>query len=203
VDDAALGALVHCAPNLEKLILEGSRITKKGLFSHMGSLIHPKHFDLSEERGFLFKGCDMERLAAALPCIEVLKLFLEDRDENYNIHAFSPTLLSREQKQQVKADIETAFRHYCQGHAVPIPLLDFQFPFRVMRVGGRQHCLLSWFEGRMEVTCVVPYMIGGEHHSIHDQTFAASEVHFLDSLRDFISRSKKLEVQDRSFISRK
>jgi hypothetical protein len=152
---------------------------------------------------FCTTGCDVERLAAALPCIEVLKLLLEDRDENYDIYAFSPTLLSREQKQHVKADIETAFRHYCQGHAVPIQLLDFQFPFRVTRVGGRQHCLLSWFEGRMEGTCVVPYMIGGEHHPIHDQTFTASEVHFLDSLRDFISRSKKLEVQDCSFISRK
>jgi hypothetical protein len=133
----------------------------------------------------------MERLAAVLPCIEVLKLKLDDRE-----------LGVAGQRQQDLADIETAFRHYCQERVAPIRLLDFSFQIRgVMRIsnGGRKHCMLSWFDGRMEDTCEVEEFYGVE-------VYAASEVHFLDSLRNLHSGgrgSKELQVRDGSFIARK
>mmetsp|Transcript_12694 Transcript_12694/g.28189 ORF Transcript_12694/g.28189 Transcript_12694/m.28189 type:complete len:231 (-) Transcript_12694:175-867(-) len=205
VDDAALGALVHCAPNLEKLILEGCGITKAGLLSHIGSLTHLKYLDIREAR-FLFKGesrkarasgrfllgRDMQRLAAALPCIEVLMLKLDDRGADGR-----PNRRSWEQLKQDRADIVAAFRH-CQGHAVP--LLGFDFPIRCIRA-GRQHCWLSWFEGRMEGKRVTEHRLGGGHCSATDYiaTDSVSEEHCLDSLRDF-NATFGLWVKEGSFV---
>ena len=61
IDELGLRALIRCGPNIEKLIFEGSGLTKEGFLSSIGSLLHLNYLDIrdSELLSFTCKQCYM------------------------------------------------------------------------------------------------------------------------------------------------